>query len=70
VSSSTQGLPLSEAEHQVQDHHPGWHVWHSDTICWASCACRDGGGRTLDAPTPELLDQVIAEYEHTHRLAA
>jgi hypothetical protein len=68
--SSTGGLPFSEAEHQVQDHHPRWHVWHSDTICWAACACRNGGGVTLDAPTPERLDHVIAEYEHQHRLAA
>lgn len=65
------GVSLREAEQAVQAAHPGWHVWHSSggTIWATSKACaHDGSGTTLDAPTPEAMDHVIARWEHRHAL--
>ena len=65
-------LRLSDAICDVQRHHPHWHIWRTDTLVWGT-RCRSacgGSGTTLDAPTPERLNQVLAEFEHKHGWAA
>ena len=66
--AATRGMSLSDALRVIQQHHPHWHVWHTPTIVWATrpISAIGGCGTTLDAPTPELLDQVLAECEHKY----
>ena len=63
---------LSQAIAAVQQHHPHWHVWRTDTTVWGTrpISAWGGSGTTLDAPTPERLDQVLAEWEHKYRWPA
>jgi hypothetical protein len=67
------GLSLTEAEHAIEEAHPGWHVWHSrdgkavGRIC-ATCTTGTlgGSGTTLDAPSAETIERVIAQWEWEH----
>ena len=65
---------LSEEVAEVESHHPGWHVWVSrerTMILATTTRCDAGGtGTTLDAPTPALMEHVIAVWEHQHERAA
>ena len=68
------GLTLTEAEHLIEDAHPGWHVWHSrdgenlGRIC-ATCTDSDlgGSGTTLDAPSIERIEEAIGQWEWAHQ---
>jgi len=72
------GLSLTEAEHAIQDAHPGWHVWHSCDgpalgSIYATTTIPEapgGSGTTLCAPSVERIEQVIGEWEHDHPGAA
>ena len=73
------GLTLTEAEHAIEDAHPGWHVWHSRDGAqlgriYATAAAADGpdgSGTTLDAPSVERIEEAIGQWEHVHgRVAA
>ena len=68
------GLTLTEAEHAIEDAHPGWHVWHSRDgdrparICATTPASDLGGsGTTLDAPSVERIEEAIDQWDWDHR---
>jgi len=65
-------MTLSQARAEVQAAHPHWHLWHTDTLEWATRpqSAEGGSGTTLDAPTPERLHQVLAAFEHRNGWAA
>lgn len=72
---STAGLTLTEAEHAIEDAHPGWHVWHSRDgknpgRIYATSTARDDNpecsGTTLDAPSVERIEEAIGTWEHEH----
>jgi hypothetical protein len=71
-STTTRGMSLSEALRVIAEHHPHWHIWRTEHLVWGTrCLSADGGsGTTLDAPTPERLDQVLAAWEHKYRWPA
>jgi hypothetical protein len=63
------GLSLTEAEHVIEEAHPGFHVWHSDAGHeYATIPESDlgGCGTTLDAPSVERIEEVIGEWEYQH----
>jgi hypothetical protein len=63
------GLTLTEAEHAIEDAHPGFHLWHSDEgreYATSTVSDLGGSGTTLDAPSVERIEEVIGEWEHEH----
>lgn len=73
------GLTLTEAEHAIEDAHPGFHVWHSQDgevtgRIYATTTATDGNpdcsGVTLDAPSVERIEETIATWEHQHEASA
>ena len=71
------GLSLTEAEHAIEDAHPGFHVWHSRDgeqtgRIYATIPESDlgGCGTTLDAPSVERIEEVIGKWEHEHERSA
>lgn len=67
------GLTLTEAEHAIEQAHPGFHVWHSrdgrhPAGIYATVGESDigGSGTTLYAPSVETIEPVIAEWEYGH----
>ena len=68
------GLTLPEAEHAIEEAHPGFHVWHSrgedggPAGEYATIPESDlgGCGTTLYAPSVERIEEVIGEWEHQH----
>ena len=67
-TTSTQHMSLSEALRVIAEHHPHWHIWRTDHLVWGTrpISADGGSGTTLDAPTPERLDQVLAAWEHKY----
>ena len=70
------GLTLTEAEHAIEDAHPGFHVWHSHDGAdvgriYATIPESDlgGTGTTLDAPSVETIEQKIGQWEWEHERA-
>src|SRR5262249_14459459 len=63
VMTRIDGLSLTEAEHAIQDAHPGWHVWHSHDgkalgSIYATTTAPTGpecSGVTLCAPSVERI---------------
>ena len=67
------GLTLTEAEHAIEDAHPGWHVWHSHDGAsvgreYATIPESDlgGSGTTLSAPSVERIEEAIGQWEFEH----
>ena len=72
------GLTLPEAEHAIEEAHPGWHVWHSrdgkdmGRIYATSTAAEapDCSGVTLDAVSILRIEEAIGRWEHQHDQAS
>ena len=68
------GLSLTEAEHAIEEAHPGWHVWHStdgEKVGSEYATCTVGaGGATVSAPSVERIEEAIGKYEHERGMAA
>ena len=56
------GLSLAEAEHAIEDAHPGWQVGHSP----GGWEYATRGTVTLWAPSVERIEEPIAVWEHAH----
>jgi hypothetical protein len=71
------GLTLTEAEHAIEEAHPGWHVWHSrdgaspgSVYATTATSTAGGSGTTLAAPSVERIEETIGQWEHDNRGAA
>lgn len=62
----TDGMELHDAMHAIEEAHPGWHIYHSDTgRIWATDVHLGpkGGGQTVDADSVETIEHSIEKRE-------